>query len=114
MIVKSLVTGIAATALVGAAAVGTTVASQTAIPTTGTSTAVAPVVRQVAGPIGRDRVRGRHLLLRALGDEFGLHPRGGEGQRLASLADQAGKQPRGLGVGVLLGLPQAEVERRTP
>lgn len=49
MIVKSLVTGIAATALVGAAAVGTTVASQTAIPTTGTST-VAPVVRQVPLP----------------------------------------------------------------
>ncbi len=49
MIVKSLVTGIAATALVGAAAVGTTVVSQTAIPTTGTST-VAPVVRQVPLP----------------------------------------------------------------
>ena len=49
MIVKSLVTGIAATALVGAAAVGTTVASQTAIPTTGTST-VATVVRQVPLP----------------------------------------------------------------
>ncbi|CAM5734733.1 hypothetical protein MAUB1S_04341 [Mycolicibacterium aubagnense] len=50
MIVKSLVTGIAATALIGAAAVGTTVASQTDIPTTGTRAAVAPVVRQVPLP----------------------------------------------------------------
>ena len=41
MIVKSLVTGIAATALVGAAAAGTTVASQTAIPTTGIQMAIA-------------------------------------------------------------------------
>ncbi|OKH79163.1 hypothetical protein EB75_25365 [Mycobacterium sp. ST-F2] len=47
MIVKSLVTGIAATALVGAAAVGTTSASQTAVPA---SPAVAPVVRQVPLP----------------------------------------------------------------
>lgn len=50
MIVKSLVTGIAATALVGAAAVGTTVAAQPAIPTTGMRAAVAPVVRQVPLP----------------------------------------------------------------
>jgi hypothetical protein len=49
VIVKSLVTGIAATALVAAAAAGTTVASRPAIPTTGTST-VAPVVRQVPLP----------------------------------------------------------------
>lgn len=50
MIVKSLVTGIAATALVGAAAVGTTVAAQTAVPTTGMRAAVAPVVRQLPLP----------------------------------------------------------------
>lgn len=47
MIVKSLVTGIAATALVGAGAVGTALASQTAVPA---SVAVAPVVRQVPLP----------------------------------------------------------------
>ena len=50
MIVKSLVTGMAAAALVGAAAVGTTVASQPAGLTAGTSPAVAPVVRQVPLP----------------------------------------------------------------
>lgn len=50
MIVKSLVTGMAAAALVGAAAVGTTVASQPAGLTAGTSLAVAPVVRQVPLP----------------------------------------------------------------
>jgi hypothetical protein len=50
VIVKSLVTGIAAAALVGAAAVGTTVASQPAGLTAGTSPAVAPVVRQVPLP----------------------------------------------------------------
>jgi hypothetical protein len=50
VIVKSLVTGIAATALVGAAAVGTTVATQTAVRTTGMRAAVAPVVRQLPLP----------------------------------------------------------------
>jgi hypothetical protein len=44
--VKSLVTGIAAAALVGAAAAGATVA----VPTAGTAPAIAPVVRQVPLP----------------------------------------------------------------
>ncbi|MUL49947.1 hypothetical protein FZI85_00075 [Mycobacterium sp. CBMA293] len=50
MIVKSLVTGIAAVALVGAAAAGTNVASQPASSTAGTPQAIVPVVRQVPLP----------------------------------------------------------------
>ena len=72
----------------------------------------APVVGEVAAAVGGHRP-GRQRALRPQRDQFRLHPRGREGQRLPPVGDEPGEEVGGLVVRVLLRLPQQEVQRRT-